>query len=80
MAQRCEFCFNPTTFSKFSLVDWLLVKPKIHTPYHGDLPPDSGEFGGHVICEHNHLTLNPSSRRRISYEVRNSSLVLRITF
>lgn len=49
--------------------DWRLVKPKMHIPSVGDPPPDSSDFQSHVFCEHQGLSLNTTSRRKISVEV-----------
>lgn len=41
----------------------------MHVPLHGDPPPDSAEFHGHVRCEHNNLSLVSTARRSISSQV-----------
>ncbi len=50
-------------------LDWRLAKPKMHEPGLPDPSPDSEEYREHVECEHDGLTINPGSRRRISVEV-----------
>ncbi|KAI5119495.1 hypothetical protein M0805_009519 [Coniferiporia weirii] len=54
--------------SKAWVKDWQLSKPKMHSPSHGDLPPDAPGFYSHVRCEHDMLALNVTSRRRVSSE------------
>ncbi|TFK76330.1 cysteine proteinase [Pluteus cervinus] len=46
--------------------DWKLLRPRMHTHSQEDPAPDSGEFLGHVQCEHGGLSLNTAHRRRIS--------------
>lgn len=41
----------------------------MHSPSEADPPPDDAEYIDDVICEHNGLVTNPSSRRRISAKV-----------
>lgn len=52
--------------SKNWLKDWRLQKPKIHTPLQGDAPPDAPEYLGHVVCEHDQLSLVSTARKSIS--------------
>ncbi|KAF7969279.1 hypothetical protein HWV62_27809 [Athelia sp. TMB] len=52
--------------SKAWLKDWKSPRPKMHSTSNGDMPPDSPDFEGQVICEHGALNLNITSRRRIS--------------
>ncbi|KAG5354039.1 hypothetical protein C0989_009736 [Termitomyces sp. Mn162] len=40
----------------------------MHVVSHGDPAPDSGDFAADVLCEHGGLSLNTTSRRRISVE------------
>ncbi|KAH7913760.1 hypothetical protein BJ138DRAFT_1145448 [Hygrophoropsis aurantiaca] len=54
--------------SKSWLRDWRLQKPKMHTSLKNDPAPDTPEYRGHVKCEHDNLSLNSVSRRRISQE------------
>ncbi|KAH7929713.1 cysteine proteinase [Leucogyrophana mollusca] len=54
--------------SKFWLRDWRLQKPKMHIPLKSDPEPDASDYHGHVKCEHEKLSLNSTSRRRISME------------
>lgn len=49
--------------------DWRLAKPRMHVVGEGDPGPDTPEFDAHVRCEHDALTLNSTTRRRISVEV-----------
>lgn len=46
--------------------DWRLAKPKMHSSVRPDLPPDDPEYVRHVKCEHDGLTPNIISRKRIS--------------
>ncbi|KAF8163463.1 hypothetical protein B0H34DRAFT_795175 [Crassisporium funariophilum] len=48
--------------------DWRLLKPKMHVASEADPAPDSSEFYCHVSCEHGGLSLNTTSRRKISEE------------
>ncbi|KAG6918120.1 hypothetical protein DXG01_016308 [Tephrocybe rancida] len=48
--------------------DWRLTKPKMHTVSEGDPAPDSADFASDVLCEHGALSLNATSRRKISAE------------
>ncbi|GLB34824.1 putative cysteine proteinase [Lyophyllum shimeji] len=54
--------------SKPWVKDWRLTKPKMHVVSEGDPAPDSGGFASDVLCEHGGLSLNTTSRRRISVE------------
>ncbi|KAF8637340.1 hypothetical protein AX17_002841 [Amanita inopinata Kibby_2008] len=54
--------------SKRWLRDWRLTKPRMHVLYQSDPDPESGEFRQHVRCEHELLSVNVSSRCRISME------------
>lgn len=54
--------------SILTVIDWKLVKPKMHTFAKGDLPPDSEEYQSHVRCEHGGLCLSPANRCRVSAE------------
>ncbi|KAG5724013.1 Ubiquitin carboxyl-terminal hydrolase 48 [Termitomyces sp. T112] len=65
-----EVAFDCAGFwiSKPWVKDWRLTKPKMHVVSHGDPAPDSGDFAADVLCEHGGLSLNTTSRRRISVE------------
>lgn len=52
--------------SKPWLKDWRSAKPKMHVTSQPDPPPDDPEYAHHVKCEHNGLTPNVMSRKRIS--------------
>ncbi|KAI0086174.1 cysteine proteinase [Irpex rosettiformis] len=54
--------------SKLWLKDWRLAKPKMHNRSREDPPPNDPEYESHVCCEHEGLTPNSMSRRRISQE------------
>ncbi|KAG6860930.1 hypothetical protein C0995_005885 [Termitomyces sp. Mi166 len=49
---------------------WRLTKPKMHVVSEGDPAPDSDDFAADVLCEHGGLSLNTTSRRRISTEAK----------
>ncbi|TFY67092.1 hypothetical protein EVG20_g4062 [Dentipellis fragilis] len=54
--------------SKAWLKDWRQAKPKMHEHLEEDPPPDADPYGSHVRCEHGGLSLNTTSRVRISAE------------
>ncbi|KAF8969843.1 hypothetical protein BDZ97DRAFT_1956803 [Flammula alnicola] len=54
--------------SKKWLRDWKLNKPRMHTASEADPAPDSPDYDSHVLCEHGGLSLNMTSRRKISVE------------
>ena len=55
--------------ARVTCIGWRVQKPKMHVPLHGDPPPDSAEFRGHVRCEHDQLSLVSTARRSISSQV-----------
>ncbi|KAF8077825.1 hypothetical protein FPV67DRAFT_1557276 [Lyophyllum atratum] len=62
--------FDCTGFwiSKPWVKDWRLTKPKMHVVSEDDPAPDSDGFASDVLCEHGGLSLNTTSRRKISVE------------
>ncbi|PPQ64679.1 hypothetical protein CVT26_002769 [Gymnopilus dilepis] len=48
--------------------DWKLMKPRMHALAEDDPGPESSEFQSDVLCEHDGLSLNTASRRKISAE------------
>ena len=50
--------------------DWKLIKPRMHALAEDDPGPESSEFQSDVLCEHDGLSLNTASRRKISAEVK----------
>ncbi|TFK42426.1 hypothetical protein BDQ12DRAFT_644097 [Crucibulum laeve] len=52
--------------SKKWVRDWRLQKPKMHVFSEGDPAPDFDEYSSDVMCEHGALTLNMTTRRKIS--------------
>lgn len=54
--------------SKMWLKDWRLLKPKMHIVSEGDPAPDNPAFYHDVRCEHQNLSLDTTTRRRISTE------------
>ncbi|KAF8911983.1 hypothetical protein CPB84DRAFT_1760942 [Gymnopilus junonius] len=48
--------------------DWKLIKPRMHVFADNDPGPDSPEFHNDIHCEHGGLSLNITSRRKISSE------------
>lgn len=49
--------------------DWLLKRPKMHTPGQDDPPPDDPEYADNVLCFHEKLTPAVINRRRITAQV-----------